>query len=121
MGLEALKAKADEKLNEKKEETPEQPPEDQKSESDDGETVLYSSHPVANFGIGPYRFKDSELRLSKEEAAKFDELLKKVPAYSANTVKKLDRAQADRFVKSLMEQGPSTSVGTQQFRNNLGG
>jgi len=73
------------------------------SGDDESDVVLYTCHPTQNLAFGPYQFEKSVLRLKPEDAAKFDELLEKLPAYEANKVSKIDKARVDQIVKQRQQ------------------
>lgn len=79
-------------------------------------SVLYSCHPAQNLTMGEYRFTNTQMSLSAEEAEKFDALLKTMPPITQMQVKKLDASKVDALIqnvqKSRMVQGMDHSGNT---------
>lgn len=62
--------------------------------------VTYSSHPIVNYRLGDYQFERSQLTLSPEKAAEFDEFLKGMPAITQNQITKIDADRAEQLIQA---------------------
>lgn len=92
----------------------------------DDKVEAYSSGRIPNYSVGTtYQFVDGMLYLSAAESVKFDALLKAMPVYERNHIRKIsDMADtANDLVarhRARMTQGADTSVGMEQFRERGG-
>lgn len=85
------------------------------NESNEGN--LYSSHPIANYRVGRFRFERGLLRLNDEDNSDFEKILEKLPATERARVKKLDLAKAEQIVKERLAEGARA---TKQFDSSTG-
>jgi hypothetical protein len=67
--------------------------------------AIYSSHPIARLKIGPYQFERGVLKLNREDAAAFDEVLAEQPAPIRNGVKKSTSASRLRSCRVARRRG----------------
>jgi len=80
----------------------------------DGATALYTSHPIQNFGIGPFQFEKGILRFTGDEPDGlthdvFENLLDTMPAVDRNAIRKIDQSAAERLIEEhRMTQGGAT-------------
>jgi len=78
----------------------------------------YTSHPIENFMVGPYKFEKGLLRLEGDEVDAFDKLHASMPPVEQRRVRKLDVAAAEEFVRQRLEaQSPGA---TQAFDSSIG-
>lgn len=85
------------------------------NESNEGN--LYSSHPIANYRIGRFRFEKGLLRLNDEDNKDFEKILEKLPATERARVTKLDLAKAEQIVKERLAEGARA---TKNFDSSTG-
>lgn len=87
-------------------------------DSGDEPAVRYSSHPIANFRLGRFRFDRGLLNLDSQDASEFEDLLEQLPVTERRRITKLDVRAAERF---LEERAANRRAGaTQQFDSSIG-
>lgn len=72
--------------------------------------ATYTSHPIARYRLGGFKFENGLLKLGTEdEVAKFEALLEALPPSEQIRVKKVDLAAAEAIVRErLATQGRTT-------------
>lgn len=67
--------------------------------------VIYTCHPMQRLNIGTaYQFENGQLKLSAEDAFKFDEVMKSMDSRTKNQVKKIDVDRANALISARLPQ-----------------
>lgn len=92
----------------------------------DNVEVIYSSHPVKNFSVGPFQFERGILKFTGDEsegrtADDFESLLAQMPAVERLNIRKVDQGLAEEMVRNHQLVGGATknfdsSVGRQALQ-----
>lgn len=83
------------------------------------EGTMYSSHPIANFRIGRFKFEKGLLRLDDKDAADFEKILESLPVTERSRVRKLDVAAAEKIVTDRLEESRRYGA-TQSIDSTIG-
>lgn len=82
-------------------------------------SIMYSSHPIANYSIGRFQFTNTVLTLDNEkDQADFQKLHDSLPPAEKNRIKKIDVDAAEQFVKQVLSMQPKA---TQTIDSSMGG
>lgn len=85
---------------------------------EDGE-VAYSSHPIANYAVGKFKFDNGVLKLSKrEDIDEFEKVLDDLPESERIRIRKLDIEKAEAISREV--RGKSGPRSTQQTDSSVG-
>lgn len=79
--------------------------------------TMFSSHPIANFQVGRFKFDKGLLKLDSQDAADFEKLLKTLPATESSRISKIDVSAAEKIVKERLA---SQSTATKNFDSTTG-
>jgi hypothetical protein len=82
--------------------------------SAEADEVVYSSHPIQNYQVGPYHFEGTVLKLNREQSAEFDKLLDSMPLTERRNVSKIDSGKVAQIVENRL------GGATQQFDSSAG-
>lgn len=80
----------------------------------DDDRIIYSSHPVHRFKLGPYEFEDGKMLLAPAEAEVFDKHMLTQPPQIRGMIRKMDHNEAaKRFaqISSRSKTGVDTTSG----------
>lgn len=83
-----------------------------------GEGTMFSSHPIANFQVGRFKFEKGLLRLDADDAAAFEKLMATLPPVEQSKIQKLDVEAAVAIVKQRIAEAQPGA--TQQFDSSIG-
>lgn len=80
----------------------------------DVDFVIYTSHPIQKFRLGEWKFQDATLKLTPEEAERFDEVLASQPERERALIRKIDSAKGEliaaEYLKTKQVRGIDTTL-----------
>lgn len=78
----------------------------------DGDTSVYSSHPISRYRVGRFQFEQGTLRLKGDDVGEFEEIMRNQPPREQARVKKIDVEAANVVARNFAKsQGSSRTRG----------